>query len=290
MRIMIDGDWLCYTAGFAGQKTLYLWRNESGAIFESESGIGPLRQGLDEAGLDIEDGELWARTVCDPLDHVLHTVKKMIETVRDKVVDKLGHDRVKIEVYLDGDGNFRNRRARIRPYKGNRNVNSKPVLYNEIRQYLLDNWDAHVVHGMETDDQLAIEMTFAPHNTCCVAVDKDMLQVPGMHFNPNKGFKLVRPPEANWRLWMQVLTGDATDNIAGCYKIGPKKAEELLPKDASPEDMEKIVRQAYVDSIDTYGPDIYNGLNAEQAFTENYELVYLLRSGKEADLWKTYGL
>lgn len=285
MRLMIDGDWLCYTAGFAGQKTLYLWRSGE-TMFESE-GISALRQGLDEAGLDIEDGELWARTVCDPLDHVLHTVKKMIEGVRDKIVDKIGHDRVKIEVYLDGDGNFRSRRAKVRPYKGNRSVNSKPVLYNEIRQYLLDNWDAHVVHGMETDDQLAIELTESPHNTVCVAVDKDMLQVPGKHFNPNKGFKLVKPAEAHRRLWMQVLTGDATDNIMGCYKIGPAKAKALL-NDADPKDYPVIVKQAFVDSIEQYGPDIYNGLNAEQAFREMLELVYLLRTGEEASLWRKY--
>lgn len=286
MRLMIDGDWLCYTAGFAGQKTLYLWEHANGKDNFQAEGMGPLRQGLDEAGLDIDDGHIWARTIVDPLDHILHSCKKMIESQVEKAQEKFPNASIATEIYLDGDGNFRNRRAKIRPYKGTRNQ-AKPVAYNDLRQYLLDNYDTRVVHGMETDDQLAIEMTESPDNTICCAVDKDMLQVPGWHLNPNKGWKKVSPKEGAWRLAMQVLTGDSTDNIGGCYKVGPKKAEQLLPKEATQEEWDAAVRQAFEDSIEKYG-DVYNGLNAVQAATENYELVYLLRTEEEAALWKKY--
>ena len=71
------------------------------------------------------------------------------------------------------------------------------------------------------------------------------------------------------------------------YKVGPKKAEQWLPKEATQGEWDASIRQAYEDSIEKYG-DVYNGLDAVQAATENYELVYLLRKEEEASLWKKY--
>ena len=60
-------------------------------------------------------------------------------------------------------------------------------------------------------------------------IDKDLLQIPGNHYNFNKKtHRFVSDDEAHKLLMIQCLTGDRTDNIPGIKGIGPKKAEKIL--------------------------------------------------------------
>jgi 5'-3' exonuclease len=62
-----------------------------------------------------------------------------------------------------------------------------------------------------------------------VSIDKDLLQVPGMHYNWVRDEKILVTPEVGLRkLYQQVLTGDGTDNIPGIYGIGDVKARKLI--------------------------------------------------------------
>jgi hypothetical protein len=116
--------------------------------------------------------------------------------------------------------------------------------------------------------------------TIIVGVDKDMLQVQGWHLNPNKGFKQISQREGEWRLYIQAAMGDPTDNIGGCYKCGIKKAEAHILSAMLEVEKWRAVVNLYQQSIDQYG-DMYNGLTAEEAATENMRLVYLLRAQDE---------
>jgi len=277
----IDADWLLYAAGFAGQKTELVATCEDlnspakGALvaYGPFPNITAVREAMD---VDIHgEYQTYTRTVLDEPSHFFHSAKHMIEAQLKKIHDKFGED-VKPVLLMDGDGNFRNRIATIRPYKGNRAINSKPLMYNEIKKYLIDNWDAEMIYGQETDDEMAIRQTQAKGKTIIVAVDKDMLQVPGWHLNPQKGFRKVSEVQGRTFLYRQCLTGDSVDNIAGCYKVGPKKAEQIILPEMSEDEMWGAVVTAYSESIDKHG-NKYEGLSALTAAIENMRLVYLRR-------------
>lgn len=271
IKAYIDGDWILYAAGFAGQKTRFVCPE----IYEGEcNNITEIKaiKGWNE------NRPVYSRIIVDPEAHVYHSAKHMIEGACDKIEKKFGLG-VTAFVLMDGDGNFRSRIATIRPYKGTRHVHAKPLMYNNIRQYLLDNWGAEVVHGQETDDEMAIRQTDdndGGGRSIIVSLDKDMLQVPGWHLNPNKGFKRIGLKEARVRLYRQAITGDTVDNIGGAFKCGPKAAE-CITENMSERVMWDLVVDKYQESIDKHGNQ-YGGLSAEDAALENMRLVYLRRS------------
>ena len=62
-----------------------------------------------------------------------------------------------------------------------------------------------------------------------VGIDKDLLQIPGNHYNfVKRELRFVDDDEAHLLLMRQCLTGDSADNIPGIRGIGPKKADKLL--------------------------------------------------------------
>ncbi len=276
----IDGDWILYAAGFAGQKNKYVCpaihqEQEFDTLTQLRVDALPCKAGEDNA-------PIYSRIALDPDSHFFHSAKNMIENNVEKIEAKF-HEEVQPVLLMDGDGNFRNRIATIRPYKGNRSSASKPLKYNAIRQYLLDVWHAEVVHGQETDDEMSIRQTHNAGKSIIVAVDKDMLQVPGWHLNPNKGFKKISEREGLERLYVQCITGDPTDNIAGAYKVGIKKAKPLIKSCKTEEEMWDAIIAVYYETIAKSDDLLYKGLGAEEAALENMRLVYLRR--KPDEIW-----
>lgn len=287
IQALIDGDWILYAAGFAGQRTELVCPGqfEDGRTFRT---MTEMKAAAEEIG-EVVAQPVYSRNILDPEEHFYHSAKKMIEGNCNKVAEKF-NDIVRPRVIMDGDGNFRSQLATIRPYKGTRSVHAKPLMYNQIRQYLLDCWDAEVVFGQETDDEMAIiqtEMNTANERCVIVAVDKDMLQVPGWHLNPNKGFKYVTDAGGLLRLYIQAAQGDAVDNIAGAYKVGPKAAQKAFAEPMNETEMWLTLYGLYDDSIIKHGNQ-YNELSAEEAALENMRLVYLRRERDE--LWKPPGV
>ncbi len=276
----IDGDWLLYAAGFAGQKNKYVCP----ALFAQQEfdTLSQLKTDALPAEAGDENHPIYSRIVLDPDSHFFHSAKNMIQKNCEKIEEKF-HERVKPILLMDGDGNFRSRIATIRPYKGNRSSASKPLKYNDIRQYLLDVWHAEVVHGQETDDEMAIRQTQNADKSIIVAVDKDMLQVPGWHLNPNKGFKKISKREGLERQYVQCITGDPTDNIAGAYKVGIKKAKPLIQACKTEADMWTSTIAVYSQTIKNNDDRLYKGLGPIEAATENMRLVYLRRERDQ--LW-----
>jgi len=62
-----------------------------------------------------------------------------------------------------------------------------------------------------------------------VSVDKDLLQIPGFHYNFVKKEKsCVTKEQGIKHFYTQLLTGDTSDNIQGCPGIGVAKAARFL--------------------------------------------------------------
>lgn len=114
-------------------------------------------------------------------------------------------------LYLRGGGNFR---YSIYPgYKANR---TKPVPSHleSCREYLVRNWNGQLCEGIETDDRLGIEQTRYGTDSIIASFDKDLLQVPGWHYNFRKKERLfISPYDGLRNYYKQLIAGDGADNI-----------------------------------------------------------------------------
>lgn len=147
---------------------------------------------------------------------------------------------------LDKEENYRYKLATIRPYKGNRKQ-EKPRWFQEARDYLCYAWGAQIVKGMEADDAISIEQwRNKDRQTCIVSIDKDLRNTPGFHYDWRKGLHYyITLLEANRHFYMQMLTGDTTDNIGGVPNVGKVKAQRLLGECTSEAEMRQVVEQQY---------------------------------------------
>jgi len=133
-----------------------------------------------------------------------------------------------VRVLFTGPHNFR--KTVLKTYKGNRK-GGKPLAYWATVRAVKERFRCDEVDGLEADDLMGILATSQGYeDSVVVTLDKDLRTVPGMHFNPLKDRKptLVTPSQANVKWFTQVLTGDSTDNYAGCPGVGPKRAEAVL--------------------------------------------------------------
>jgi len=83
-------------------------------------------------------------------------------------------------------------------------------------------WGAEVVDNMEADDMCAMHQT---EDTVICSGDKDLLQIEGWHYNPTKpenGMFEMDSINAARNFYLQLLAGDATDNIYGLGAVPEK--------------------------------------------------------------------
>lgn len=150
------------------------------------------------------------------------------EEMIDEVASELKAE--KIIVCLSHEDNFR--QALYPDYKMNRINNRKPLALNAVKRWMTENYETKIKPGLEADDVigiLATHPTLLKGKKIVVSGDKDMMQIPGRHYNHlTKEKRVVSEPEANYAFFTQVLTGDATDNFPGCPGIGPKRAAGIF--------------------------------------------------------------
>lgn len=134
-------------------------------------------------------------------------------------------------VFIKGKDNFRY--AVDAAYKGNRKDTIEPEVKDrieELYEYCKD-FSVQSDNG-EADDYcgIAAELALAEGKRYVVChIDKDLDCIPGWHYNFRKDTLYYVEPEDGYRfLMMQILTGDATDNIQGLRGVGPKTAEKLI--------------------------------------------------------------
>ena len=175
------------------------------------------------------------------------------------------------EVYLTGSDNFRHEIAKSYPYKGNRKAVEKPLHLSHVRDYMVKKFDAIVSQGEEADDLIAIEATRCGPDTVVASIDKDMLQIPCVHFNFGKNeWTTVDEWSGNLFFYTQILTGDRADNIIGLHRVGPVKAGKLLADCTTEEDLWEACVKAYDGDVDRV--------------IENARLLWLRRY--EGELWE----
>jgi DNA polymerase-1 len=171
--------------------------------------------------------------------------------------------------FLSGASNFR---YDIYPeYKANRKGKPKPKWLEALRYYLVTDYGAEVTEGYEADDALGIAA--GPGKVIC-SIDKDLLQIPGVHFNiVKKELTIVNPIEGLRTFYKQLVLGDLADNVPGFDgtprtkpTIFIKAIYERLDDAIDEREMFDIVEEIYEDDLD-----------------RNANLLYIWR--KENDKW-----
>jgi 5'-3' exonuclease len=195
-----------------------------------------------------------------------------------------------IRVAIKGKTNFRDT---LDPeYKAQR-----PSLEEGMRKRL--NYIAHYAiqlgavqcDGWEADDQVvawAYEVDKEGHGYTIAAIDKDILQYPGNHYNYGGTAKKQIPEDERWvftspdegymRFCCQLLTGDTVDNIKGITKVGPVKAKKALDG-LTHNNMMKQVCEMYKGEF---------GTDWERKLHVNCNLIYMRRWPEDEFLYKEH--
>ena len=176
--------------------------------------------------------------------------------------------------FLTGRDNFRKEIAVTKEYKGNRKDMPLPEHFDNVRQYLTKEWGCKVVDGIEADDALGICQTELDKTIIC-SIDKDLLQIEGLHYNWNNNeVSFVNQHDANRLVHKQTLMGDSTDNIVGIPRVGKVKAEKILSGGEMEDSYEDICMNAYKEHFEDEN-------EALAKFKETLDLVYIARSPKD---------
>lgn len=234
----------------------------------------------------------------DPISHALYSVKKQLE----KIQKQCGAET--IELYVKGEGNFREEIAITHGYKAHRAATPKPPHYAGIMDYLVNKHKAIKCDGMEADDRVSIELykdyiaAGGDRDKATLVLssnDKDLNNTPGWHHNPRSGeIVWYSDLQSTRHFWYQMLTGDTADNIKGipklpwhlCKKygvstvgVGPTSAKKLMALTSSAEDAECFAYQLYLEWGNMEG---YSEQLVKDYILENAQLLWMVRELDEA--------
>lgn len=178
--------------------------------------------------------------------------------------------------FISGSNNFR---YEIYPdYKANRKDKPKPQHLEACKQHLVTQWKCKVTDGIEADDALGIEHQATPDSILC-SIDKDLLQLPGKHYNfVKQEFYTISPLQGMRNFYTQLLEGDESDHIP---------AFDGKFRNKRPIFVQKLINELYTmaDEKDMYCyvESLYGSNNLEQMIL-NANLLYIQQ--KEGDKWR----
>jgi 5'-3' exonuclease len=186
----------------------------------------------------------------------------------DGILEKVGA--TSYRAFLTGPNNFR---KTINPmYKANRTA-PKPRHLSALQHYAVKHLEAEwAADTLEADDAMSIYQDKVGGTTIICSLDKDMLQVPGKHFQWAIGTLSWSRPDTftdqveleGLRLFYeQCIKGDTSDNVKGIAGMGKVKAAKLLANCAS--------EQELFDAVYHVSPD-------KNSFLIDAQCLWLLRT------------
>ena len=252
-----------------------------------------------------EEGELVVR----PFEFVAELFEERVKQICDAVwADE------KPLLFMTGKGNFRDKIATVKPYKGTRKA-EKPFHYKNLKAYIMSHYDVREAEGLEADDLMCVEQTkrlkLGMFDTVICTRDKDLRQCPGMHFGwecgAQAGFPFSKVDELGWVkehrkvdkegkeyvakvsgvglkfFYAQLLMGDSVDNIPGLPGCGPAKAYEAVSTCKNEDELHHNTFALY---LAKYGDD------AAERMLEQGRLCWMVRELDENNqpvMWEMYG-
>lgn len=274
---------LLYRCGFAAQKTeYYAERRKDGKLLGTFPSKGIAAYAAEEMG-GKSVVALRRRRIPEPFSFAAHTVKVQIQSI----LDTTGASEYCLYLSPRDRDIFRYKIAKTLPYKGNRTA-EKPLHYEKLRDYMEKHHPFKCVPGIEADDAMGIDQN---KDTIICSIDKDMLQIPGSHYNfVTKELKEItefghlelsdnnKKLSGGGLMWFyaQMLLGDVADNIKGISGVGPVATYDLLKDCVTEESLHHRVMGVYQEEVLSLPWD-----NDNCRFAENADLLWILRNKGE---------
>ncbi len=201
--------------------------------------------------------------VAEPIEYAKHNINAVIEQIKD--VTQCNED---FHIYLGEQGVPTFRHKLYPEYKHKRVGTRRPTHYQAIYDWLREKYDATTSHELEADDIIGIRSGMCNNAIIC-SNDKDMLTIPGKHYNFITDTKRkVNQQEADVHLFTQVLMGDTTDCIPGLPGVGMAKATAIVAGKNTFQELFDAATLAY---------KIRYPAEWREQFMLNGNLVYILR-------------
>ena len=212
------------------------------------------------------DGDILVfRSACSAIDDDQWIALSRADKMLQDILEDVGAS--SYQVYLTGTGNFR--RELTPTYKAHR-PDERPEHWQAVRDYFEREHKAIVCNGWEADDQMGIDQDKVGQTTVICSIDKDLLQIPGRHYNfVKKEAQVVGVDQGRKFLYLQSLIGDKSDNIIGVAGIGPVKASRALSELETEQEWYDKCRELY---------------NDDERYHLNLQLLYIWQ--KPNDKWE----
>lgn len=200
----------------------------------------------------------------------------------DSMMEKLLTEQLQnwdYELYIGGEGNWR--KAIYPEYKANRKEKRVATWLQDVREHLVVNWKAQIINDIEVDDKCGIELTAGTEEDICVSLDKDLLTVPGCHYNfVKEKLQYVTQIQAWRNFYSQVITGDSSDNVP---------AFDGKFRNSVPQFIEKMLEpiQEMTEEYDMYAYALHiycQDESQEDIFERNAKVLWIQK--KEGDMWQ----
>lgn len=281
----IDTDLIVYNAAAAAQHTYYKvypkgCSEDESKLIERYDSAKDMKEALKQMGKKPEQ--------FDVVPEIEVKEPYQAKLIADQIISKVywATGATQSVMFLSDSKNFRHELATTQPYKDKRSP--KPEHYQLVKDYLISHYNAVVVPDLEADDALGIFAEMCGNNDMPFVVasyDKDLKQIPGLHYDfRNDRLFHVSERESIEFFFKQVLTGDSTDTIPGLPGVGEVKAKKLLATCETYDDMQEVVKHAYINHTigtkknDDIRPMFDSAAAALQYLNEQANLVYIRRN------------
>ncbi len=281
IRLLVDGDAIvCRSAG-AVQSQHYRYGDYNFPVGVSKKTI------LKENPSIVED-KLEKVVETEDVSHALQICKNTLLNIKARVEELHGEEyggTSIMSIYVGNaiKDNFRYGIAKTKPYKSGRE-GKKPLLTENVLEYMVKQWGAEVVDGEEAEDRVSyMNMKLLGFNSddtipIMVHIDKDVNNTPGWHYNFVKDeLYLVSTFKAAYNFYKQMLTGDSTDSIPGLPGVGTAKADGKL---TGLKTIEQLHNAVFAEYAEYYNRDLGS---AKVMFLEQGRLLWIRR--KQGELW-----
>jgi len=221
-HICIDGTLLAFVIGFANEKWGYLVSFPDGATVTcacKKDADRIMKNKSDEHPVLTRH-----RLIYNSKEEVIKALDLKIDDIHDDLLEYFDGPPWTV-IALDGKENFRKEVNLPFAYKGNRDYSVHPKYIDETIEHIKDKYKFESTTHWEGDDILGC----SAEDSIMVSTDKDLLQIPGYHYNwKKKELHYVDKVHGLLNLGVQMLMGDTADNIPGIKGIGIGKASEMI--------------------------------------------------------------